>query len=483
MLLKNTKLNVSLAAFFGCFVLLLSFGLILNSQVFAQTNENQTLSAVEELDSKAELVEIKQLSEKDLRNKINEIELEKSTLQKEVIDLKSKRDELNNTQQRLKQLQKDQNENGATNSPDEIPVIQNLQPDIDQASNEFIEVEKQLAKKQSRLEALQSNLFLTQQQLGEKSQEVDYALNDLQAQLISISSRYSIYLLLVVSYFVGLQLFHIALDKLITKEGIRDVLKFISTSLIIIATIITLLFAFVGNLTYLLTGLGVISAALVVALQDFVSSFFAFIWIKFKSMFKTRDIIHINSSEGKVTGIVSNIGIFRTTLKELVGEDELSSERLTGRTISIPNSVVLRTPVINYTQDNRLLWHKLTIAITYESDFEKAGQLLDTIAQKQFEYALDHKDQLLDDAFNLKHIYRPKVYMNIGNNGPQFEIWFATRYGHYYEVTQTLSADILKTFKVYGIDLSYNTSRIIATPHDPKDPHLTLHDASSIYYS
>jgi small-conductance mechanosensitive channel len=469
--IRNYKCKIT-AVFFSILIfVIIFFGFGLQTQ--AQNTESDLLNPVEVLDSKANLVQIKQLTERELRNSIITIESEKAQIEKDVINLRSKRDELRNTQQRLNQLKIAQENNEFVSTSDEIPVIQNLQPDIDKISLELLEVEKELAQKQSRLEALQSNLFLTQQQLGEKSQETEYALVDLRTQLLGISSKYSIYFLLVVSFFVGLQLLHIALDKLIQNEPIRDILKFISTTLVIIATIITLLFAFVGNLTYLLTGLGVISAALVVALQDFVSSFFAFMWIKFKSVFKTRDIIHISTPETKITGIVANIGIFRTTLRELVGDNQINSERPSGRVVSVPNSVVLKTPVINYTQDNRLLWHSFSVTITFESNFEKAQEILDSVAQKQFEYALDHKDQLLDDAYNLKYLYRPKVFMSIADNGPIFEIWFATRYGHYYEVLQTLSSDILKELKTHGINLAYTTSRVIPTPQDSSVPVTT----------
>jgi len=345
-----------------------------------------------------------------------------------------------------------------------------LNTEIEQTEQDLQVIATELNQKRAQEAANLRTIELAEGRLDTLNDIKNDDVSSLQSQLIDIFSRYSFYFGLILIYFALQQLLNAIVDRFVKAEIARDIIKFLITFVIIAATVVTLLIAFVGNLTYLLTGLGVISAALVVALQDFVSSLFAFFWIKLRRIYKISDVIDINTgSTGIVTGVVLDIGIFRTTLKELYGEGELNAERSSGRTVSVPNNVILKAPVVNYTHDNRILWHVMSIIITFESDFEMAKKHIENILKKQFSYALDHKDQLLDDAYNLEYVYAPKVFMSIAGSGPQFDIWFAARYGHYREVRESISGAILHSFRTHGIDLAYTTTRIIATPKKDND--------------
>jgi small-conductance mechanosensitive channel len=448
--------------------IILCLGLFQPVTVFAQNGvpsvpqiESDTLTDIELLDEQAQDRQIASLNERQLRDLKQELETENITLEQEILTLLNQRDELVNTLERLQQLK---------DSTDTDEFIANLDSEISTAQTELAALETVLARKESREIANTNTINRIEDQLDTLSQEIEQDTSTLQSQIFELFSKYSFYFGLIIVYFAVQQLLNILTDRFIKSEIARDVIKFIITAIVIIATILTLLLAFIGNLTYLLTGLGVISAALVVALQDFVSSMFAFFWIKLRRIYKNRDVIDLNTgSTGTVTGIVMTVGIFRTSLKELYGEGELNAERSSGRIVSVPNNIILKTPVTNYTQDNRILWHVMSVTITFESDFEEAREQLENIVNKQFKYALDHRDQLLDDAFNLEYVYAPKVFMNIAGSGPQFDIWFAARYGHYREVREELSAAILHSFRTHGIDLAYNTTRIIPTPKREND--------------
>ena len=76
-------------------------------------------------------------------------------------------------------------------------------------------------------------------------------------------------------------------------------------------------------------------AAIVVSLQHFISSFFAFLYIRGRGEFDISDIIRVNGAGGQFLGEVRKIGIFFTTLREV--DNELM---FTGKIVSFPNNFV-----------------------------------------------------------------------------------------------------------------------------------------------
>ena len=288
--------------------------------------------------------------------------------------------------------------------------------------------------------------------------------SELLKNLIDFGGKAVIYIFFVVLYWLLLKFILWSGRKVIKNDIIYRLVRVASSVIFVVASVVTILFAFVGNLSFLATSFGVLSAALVVALQDFVSSFFAWLMIKVKSQFRVNDIIQLNSNKGTFTGKVVELGFFRTSLKEKIGGNGLDKEFYTGKIISFPNNLILKEGAVNYTLDNKLLWHDIHVTITFESDYEKASLILKEISNQQFEYALDHKDTLLDDVFNLKSLYKPQLYMNIGSDGVEFTVWFACRVGLYRESLEEYSRLIMHKFKLADIHLAYRTSRIISTP-------------------
>ena len=248
--------------------------------------------------------------------------------------------------------------------------------------------------------------------------------------------------------------------KFVKNKVIATIITFSSTLLALIATLLTLLIAFIGNLALLITSFGVFSAALVVALQDFVSSFFAWILIGFSRIYRVGDTISITTGKGVVTGVVTTIGLFRTIFKEKIGGLDADKEMMTGKILSFPNNLVLKESLTNFTRDNNVIWHSINLIITFESDHRKARDILENICKQQFQFAMDHEQQYFAGTYNTKQ-YKPRVYMNIAGDGPSFTIWFATKVGFFRERLEKYSEAILDAFQKEGIELAYTTNRVI----------------------
>jgi small-conductance mechanosensitive channel len=328
---------------------------------------------------------------------------------------------------------------------------------------EILDLSTKITENESRILANKKTIESIENQILPIENDLEKELTVLQSQVVILGISVSRYLLLLIFFWFLQQLIKFIAFKLTKNEVIRSVVVLASTLLAIGASIFTILIAFVGNLPFLLTSFGVVSAAMVVALQEFISSFFAWFVIQLRGPYRLGDLIQIQTNVEIYTGVVKNIGVFRTEISEKVGGETFDKEQFTGKIVDFPNNMILKHPVKNFTLDNNILWHNLDIVITFESDFREAKEVIAKTLNDYFIMAVDHKDDYLDDIYNLKSLYQPKVYFSIDQNGPCFTIWFAAKTGKLREVVERISMQILTEFQIKGIDLAYKTNRVIST--------------------
>lgn len=133
-------------------------------------------------------------------------------------------------------------------------------------------------------------------------------------------------------------------------------------SLILVALLVTS-FLF-SNLYAAAVSLGLISLILGFALQTPISSFIGWIYIITRNPYGIGDRIQIND----IKGDVMEIGYLDTTIWEFAG-DYLTNDLPSGRLMRFPNSLVLQSPVFNYSwRDFRYIWNEIPFHVAYESD-------------------------------------------------------------------------------------------------------------------
>ncbi|GAB4147832.1 MAG: hypothetical protein OHK0017_09990 [Patescibacteria group bacterium] len=461
------------------FVVLISTVLvILNpNSIQAQSQTNPTnLPSLQKLDEQANLVQIKQLTESELRQKVTDLKKENDRLDSELLELNRQISEQQNNLEVLRRATEDKNLMSDSEATITIPIsgtqsssgtTQNIKSseletkikEIKQRVNDLVGLKDQ---KESQRKANLSFIQESEKVLNQKNVELQQEQTELQKLYLDYGAKIAFYLFVFVVFWIVLRLIYWSANRFVSNEPIRKLIKNTTTILTLTGFLAFIIMIFIGNLSYLLAGLGIFSAAFVVALQDFVSSFFAWIWIRFRNLYRPKDIIMLSGSHSTMSGQVTDIGIFRTSMKELISDNTLNSERPTGRTISFPNNLILKDALTNYTKENKVLWHSLSVIITFESDYALSRKLLEEICDKEFAFHVDHKDIYLDEIFNLKTVCKPKIFMTIASDGPQFTIWFAARYGMYREVLERYYVNILKAFQENGIDLAYQTHRILS---------------------
>lgn len=330
----------------------------------------------------------------------------------------------------------------------------NLKKELDQVKLELVEFQKQLTERRGQVEANREAITKIDTQIQEVNQQLEEQKNEFFNTILANIRQYAPYIIGFIISFI-IYLFIKRLNQQYAPPAIKDLLSVAINITYLIGIGLMLTYLFIGQFSNIFTILSLFSAALVVALQDFISSFFAWIFIRARNKFKEGDIIQIAGFSGsnQYSGRVKKIEAFRTLLFEREGTlegEKIDKERVTGRIISIPNNMFLKQPVINATQDNKIVWQTLDLIITFESDWKQAKQILQKIIDKVYtpEYIKEHK---------ITQAYVPQIYTSIAESGVRLSIWFPASVGSYRTMLQILSEQILIEFNKKDISLALNT--------------------------
>ena len=157
------------------------------------------------------------------------------------------------------------------------------------------------------------------------------------------------------------------IDDYSSRQPIDRIIKLVIVGLSIVG-VVSLIFE---ELLILAFSLGVVGLILSFSLSPIISNFISWIYISAKKPFSIGDIVEI----GEKRGIVNNIGYFTTTLLEFGGDQIVPG--ITGRRITVPNSMVLSEVVATFSKKASPVTTKtITFNIAYESDLDKVREII-----------------------------------------------------------------------------------------------------------
>jgi small-conductance mechanosensitive channel len=144
----------------------------------------------------------------------------------------------------------------------------------------------------------------------------------------------------------------------ITSTFISQIISFVIKTIVILISLYLLgLDSFTNKI---LAGAGLLTFVIGFALKDIGENFLAGIILAFKSPFKLDDLIEVND----IIGFVKDISIRETLIKTPDGKD-----------VFLPNAIILKNPLQNYTIDG-FLRYEFVVGIAYENDATKAINLI-----------------------------------------------------------------------------------------------------------
>ena len=163
------------------------------------------------------------------------------------------------------------------------------------------------------------------------------------------------------------------------------------------------------------TFLGLVAAALTIALKDPIVNLAGWFFILARQPFKIGDRIQIGDQRGDII----DIRLFQFTINEI--GNWVEADQSTGRIIHIPNAKVFTESQANYSQGFSHIWNEINVTITFESDWKLAKKLLDDILKV---HTADMTDSAREDIKEVSKKYMillgkltPIVYTSIKDSG------------------------------------------------------------------
>ena len=155
--------------------------------------------------------------------------------------------------------------------------------------------------------------------------------------------------------------------------------------------------------------------------------------------------------------------IFQFTIMEI--GNWVDADQSTGRLIHVPNAALFTEPLANYVAGFPYLWNEIQVTVTFESDWRKARQILDTVAE---DFTIDIKRDSAaarrrDEERFLIHYRKltPVVYVSVVDHGVKLTLRYLCRPRERRGTAADLWERILDAFaQVPDVALAYPTQRI-----------------------
>ncbi len=206
------------------------------------------------------------------------------------------------------------------------------------------------------------------------------------------------------------------------------------------------------------TYLGLVSAGIAIALQDPLKNLAGWMFILWRRPFEVGDRVQV----GDIAGDVIDLRIFQFTLMEI--GNWVAAEQSTGRVIHIPNGKVFTEPLANYNKGFQYIWNEIPVLLTFESNWEKAKQLFQKIADDHTLHLSKAAEERVRQAAKRYMIYyatlTPTVYTRVEDSGVLLTIRYLCLPRERRGSEQGIWEDILKVCAEHAdIELAYPTIR------------------------
>jgi small-conductance mechanosensitive channel len=308
--------------------------------------------------------------------------------------------------------------------------------------------------------------------LNERIAAVDQLLPAQMERLtrLQASERFSV-VLQVLNLFALLCIF---LAIVFVERGIRNFMlrrihdsnrRYVVTKLFS-AAVYTMMVAWVivrlsGQFQGFLTSLAIVGAAVAVALQTIIKDIVGWMLIFQKRLYAVGHRVSI----GPYTGDVVDITLLWTVIIEVQNTDSPDTARL-GKTLSIPNALVLERPVLNFNATSDFIDAELSIITPGDAPIHTVETiLLEVLRDEVGAYVESARRQA---ARRTTHYYVPqepndlRVFVDVVPEGIRFSMRFLTPIGKRRTVSTAIIKRVLERLRSHQppIRVAYNQSYV-----------------------
>ena len=272
--------------------------------------------------------------------------------------------------------------------------------------------------------------------------------------------------IIIFSLFLLSFLIKLALKKYFSQNDNYYMTNKIINFMLAFMVIMIIMFAYIDNVSYLITILGFASAGIAIALKDWFMSIFGWMVIVTSGSIQVGDRIKVTRGGVQAVGDVLDISLFKITIREDITYTSYTVNRRTGRIIFIPNNYIFSEIIMNYTHAGlRTVWDGIDIVITYDSNYKKAQHIAREILKH---YSKGYTDITRKQLSKMRNKYslratgvEPRIYTFVESYGIVISSWYLTNSYSALVLRSTMSPEILEAFmKEDDITIAYPTQTI-----------------------
>ncbi len=248
--------------------------------------------------------------------------------------------------------------------------------------------------------------------------------------------------------------------------------------------VLILLFAYIENVSYLVTILGFASAGIAIAMKDWFMSILGWFVIIIGGAIHVGDRVKFVRNGMEYVGDVVDISLLRMTIQEDITLTTYMHNRRAGRIIFVPNNYVFTDMIANYSHAGlKTVWDGIDFTITFDSNASKASTIAKEVTKKYSKGYTDiTRKQLnkLRSQYSMKNTnVEPRIYSFIEPYGIKISAWYHTNAYATLTLRSTISMEIIERIQAEeDIRLAYPTQSIYIDKdvRKPAAPQPTLFD-------
>ncbi|WP_162165389.1 mechanosensitive ion channel domain-containing protein [Campylobacter fetus] len=274
------------------------------------------------------------------------------------------------------------------------------------------------------------------------------------------------------------------LCKFVAKRYVTDNQKFYTINKFInvinfTIIIFILLFAYIENVSYMVTILGFASAGLAIAMKDMFMSLLGWSVIIFGGTFHVGDRIRVRYQNSDYVGDIIDISLLRMTIYEDITLTTYLTNRRSGRIIFVPNNYIFTELIANYTHSGmKTVWDGIDIMLSFDSNHKKAMYIIKNITRKYSKGYTDiAKKQMnkLRDQYSIKNPnVEPRIYSFFEPYGINISVWYMTNSYAALALRSTISAEIIEALNLEeDIKIAFPTQTLFFGKKSKPMNHIT----------
>ncbi len=231
-------------------------------------------------------------------------------------------------------------------------------------------------------------------------------------------------------------------------------LKYVALTAISILGLILVVLAFPklqGLAKTALGGAGILAVVIGIASQEALGNIVSGMFIIAFKPFKIGDIIKVTEEQ---MGTVHNITLRHTVIKNFQN-----------KMIVIPNSIINKEKVTNYTLEDQKICQWLTFGISYDSDIDLAKKIIKEECEKH-PFLIDNRSYT--DKQNGVEKVQVRV-VNLGDSSVDIKAWaWASTFGEAFNMKSDLLESIKKRFDKEGVEIPYPHRTLVYKEAKPR---------------